>query len=153
MSIERALRVGIIVAILPAFACQVISGSLTSPSDSISGTGHSIVGVLSSISRSSGSGGGDAAEQESYRQDLRQYAASFVRGGGTRADFLRGVTRIAGNHGIADWEAEPATPYAIGQGMREANVSEAEMNAFCTEIGSETAAAKLVLEGWRSAGS
>ena len=152
MSIARALLLGLLVSCLPTLGCQVISASVTSPSDSISGTGHAIAGVFSAISTSSGSGGGGEAAKESYRRDLRQYTATFARSGGTSADFLRGVTRIAENHGISHWEAEPATPFAIGQGMREASFSEAEMNAFCSEIGAGTPAAELALRGWQSAG-
>ncbi len=152
MSIQRALLLGVLISTLPVYGCQLISASITSPSDSISGTGHAIAGSFKAISFSSGSGGDEAAPKESYQRDLRQYSAAFVHSGGTQADFLRGVSRIAENHGIAHWEAEPATPFAIGQGMREANVSEAEMQAFCAEVGSETPAAKLALEGWRSAG-
>jgi hypothetical protein len=128
----------------------VIVASVTSPSEWVSGTGRSIAGVFEGISTSSGSGGG--ARKESYQRDLRQYAAAFVQSGGTQTDFLRGVTRIAENHGIANWEAEPATPYAIGQGMREGHVSERDMQAFCNEVGSDTTAAKLAYEGWQSAG-
>jgi hypothetical protein len=152
MAIKRALLLGALISTLPVYGCQVISASFTSPSDSISGTGHAIVGSFQGISFSSGSKGEEEATKESYQRDLRQYSAVFVRSGGTQADFLRGVSRIAENHGIAHWEAEPATPFAIGQGMREANVSEAEMQAFCAEVGSETPAAKLAFEGWQSAG-
>ena len=152
MSIKRAVLLSALISALPVYGCQVISASFTSPSDSISGTGHAIAGSFKGISFSSGSKGEEETTKESYQRDLRQYSAVFVRSGGTQADFLRGVSRIAENHGIAHWEAEPATPFAIGQGMREANVSEAEMQAFCAEVGSETPAAKLVFEGWQSAG-
>ena len=149
----RAVLIVALAMLLPAYGCQLIMASITSPSDSISGTGRSIGGIFGGLSTSSGSGGGDASKKESYQRDLRQYAAAFVHGGGSEQDFARGVTRIAENHGIANWEAEPATPFAIGQGMREANVSEAEMRAFCREFGANATAAKLAFEGWQSAGS
>lgn len=152
MSVKRALLLAVLIATLPGYGCQVMSASISSPSDSISGTGHAIAGSLQAISGSSGSGGGDDAAKESYRRDLRQYVVVFVRGDGTQADFQRGVTRIAQNHGVSDWEAEPATPFAIGQGLREADFSEAEMHAFCAGIGSDTPAAKLALEGWQREG-
>ncbi|MBM4337065.1 MAG: putative lipoprotein [Deltaproteobacteria bacterium] len=152
MSVARALLLGVLVSCLPTLGCQVISASVSSPSDSISGTGHAIAGIFSAISTSSGSGGDGDSAKESYRRDLRQYTAAFARSGGTSADFLRGVTRIAENHGVSHWEAEPATPFAIGQGMREASFSEAEMNAFCSELGAGTPAAEIALRGWQSAG-
>jgi len=152
MSLKRALLVAALTVLLPTYGCQVIWASITSPSDSISGTGRSIGGIFEGLSTSSGSGGDKSSKKESYQRDLRQYAAAFVRNGGSEQDFLRGVTRIAENHGIADWEAEPATPLAIGQGMREGNVSEQEMLAFCREFGTDKTAAKLAFEGWQSAG-
>jgi hypothetical protein len=150
MHVQRVILTAFLTLILPLYGCQVLVASVTSPSEWVSGTGRSIAGIFEGLSTSSGSGGG--AKQESYRRDLRQYAAAFVQSGGTQADFLRGVTRIAENHGVAHWEAEPATPYAIGQGMREGHVSERDMRAFCDEVGAETPAAKLAYEGWQSAG-
>ena len=152
MTVKRALLLSAFVAILPTYGCSLISTSITSPSDSISGTGHAIAGIFESISMSSGSNGDAEPKKESYRRDLRQYSAVFARSDGTQADFLRGVTRIAENHGVSHWESEPSTPFAIGQGLRAANFSESEMRAFCAEVGAETPAAKLAFEGWRSAG-
>jgi hypothetical protein len=148
---RRALLAAILVATFAGYGCQLLVASVTSPSDWISGTGRSIGAIFEGLSASSGSG--PSAQRSSYQRDLRQYSAAFVRSGGTDRDFLRGVTRIAENHGIANWEAEPATPFAIGQGMRAAEVSEQEMRAFCREFGANETAAKLAFEGWQSAGS
>lgn len=152
MSRKHTLLVALLTLLLPVYGCQVISASITSPTDWISGTGRSIGAVFEGISTSSGSGGKDAALMESYRGDLRQYTAAFVQSGGTEQDFMRGVTRIAENHGVANWEAEASTPFAIGQGMRLGNVSEPEMQAFCREFGTDATVAKLAFEGWQSAG-
>jgi hypothetical protein len=149
---KRAFLIGVMVAAFGSYGCQVLVASITSPSDWVSGTARSIGAIFEGISTSSGSGGGQA-RKSSYERDLREYSAAFVRDGGTREDFLRGVTRIAENHGITNWEAEPSTPFAIGQGMRVAKVSEQEMRAFCREFGKNELAAKLALEGWQSAGS
>ncbi|MGH7291517.1 MAG: hypothetical protein ACREJT_09920, partial [Myxococcota bacterium] len=98
---RRALWVAVIAATFAGYGCQVIMASITSPSDSISGTGHAIAGVFNAISTSSGSGGGGSAKGDSYERDLREYTVMFMRSGGTQADFMRGVSRIAENHGIA----------------------------------------------------
>ena len=87
-------------------------------------------------------------------RDLREYVDLFLkRGEGTTQDFERGVSRIAESHGINHWEGEPATPYAIGQGLRQADFSESQMRTFCDEYGADETAARLALEGWREAGS
>lgn len=154
MVFERALLAAVLVAVLPMSGCKLISDSVTSPSDSITGTGHAIGGSFEAISVSSGTGPSHDAKESSYVRDLRQYVGVFLqRGEGTSRDFQRGVSRIAESHGITHWEAEAATPYAIGQGLREANLSEREMRAFCESVGGDTAAARIALEGWREAGS
>jgi hypothetical protein len=63
------------------------------------------------------------------------------------------VSRVAEGHGITHWEVEPSTPYAIGQGLREAAVPESELRALCDQVGADSPAARLALEGWRDAGS
>jgi hypothetical protein len=154
MTLRRAVLATVLIALMPLTGCKVISAIVESPSDSLTGTGHAIGGSFNAISVSSGTGGAETTKQSSYIRDLRQYVAVFLNDGrGTSADFQRGVSRIAESHGITNWEAEAATPYAIGQGMREANVSEAEMRAFVDTFGRDGEAAKLALDGWREAGS
>jgi hypothetical protein len=139
---------------LTAVGCQVLLASIKSPIDSSVGTVRIVGGSLQGTLRSSGIGGRGAGLQE-YKRDLRQYAALYVQQGGDGApqDFQRGITRIAESHGIAHWEGEPATPYAIGQGFRDAQVSEAAMREFCAALGADTLAAKYALEGWHAGGS
>jgi hypothetical protein len=87
-------------------------------------------------------------------RDVRAYVAVFVREGeGGAQELRRGLPRIAQSHGTSHWEAEPATPYAIRQGLREANATESELRALCEPIGADSPAAKLALEGWHDAGS
>jgi hypothetical protein len=155
MKPRRALFTIALLASLSAFGCQVISASVESPSDSSAGSSRSIAGSFDGLSVSSGSGGsGDqqTPNSTSYRRDLRQYAAVFVKGSGTREEFLRGVARIAEDHGITHWEADPATPRAIGAGLRDANLSEAEMDAFLDAVGRDKPSAQLALEGYRHPG-
>ena len=141
-------------ALLPALGCQVLVASLEVPIDSAAGVLESIGGSLEGILSSSGIGT-DSARLEEYQRDLRQYAALYMQSGGDGASdgFQRGITRIAESHGIAHWEGQPATPYAIGQGFRDAQVSETAMREFCAALGPDTAAARLALEGWRAGGS
>jgi hypothetical protein len=152
----RGCLLGLMIALgsLSALGCQVVAASLTVPLDSAAGTARAVGGSVSGILNSSGLGT-DTALLEDYKRDLRQYAALYMQSGGdgTPQDFQRGITRIAESHGIAHWEAEPATPYAIGQGLREAHVSEAGMRDFCEALGSDTLAARLALEGWRAGGT
>ena len=139
---------------LPAAGCQLLVASLEIPIDSAAGALRSIGGSFEGILNSSGIGT-DSARLQEYQRDLRQYAALYMQRGsdGTPHDFQRGISRIAESHGIAHWEGQPTTPYAIGQGFRDAQVSETAMREFCAALGSDTPAARLALEGWRAAGS
>ena len=139
---------------LSTLGCQLLVAAVTVPLDSAAGTARAVGGSLEGILNSSGLGS-DAALMEEYRRDLRQYAALYMQSGGSgiSGDFQRGITRIAESHGIVHWEAEPATPYAIGQGLREAQVSEAGIREFCEALGSDSVAARLALEGWRDGGT
>ncbi len=142
---RRALALAL-AASLPLAGCKAISASITSPSDSISGSFEAIGGSLKAISTSSSGAGDGNALDESYRRDLRAYAAAFVETGGTQGEFLRGISRIAEGHGVTDWESRPDTLRAIGQGLRDASVSEAQLQQ--TLQGVDLATAARVREGW-----
>jgi hypothetical protein len=146
---SRMLLVAILTALLPAYGCQVISASITSPSDSISGTGHAIGGSSEAVSISSGSEAD--SEKPSYERDLREYTASFVRSGGKKEDYKPGVTRIAASHGISNWEADPKTPGAIGAGLAAAGLSETQARSFCSDQAFTADFTDKVMAAWKSA--
>ena len=120
-----------------SFGCQLISASITSPSDSISGTGHAISGSSESISDavSVSSGSEPASDKATYERDLRAYTATFVKSGAEPSTFVPGATRIAASHGITNWESNGDTADAIGQGLADAKQNAAQAQAFCTSIG------------------
>ncbi len=154
MTLARAVLVTALLVL--ALGCSLISGSVTSPSESVTGTGRTIGGSLQTLSTSTSASRDLSieAKRSPYARDLRAYVAAFVRaGGGSAQDFQRELSRIAESHGITHWEAEPVTPYAIGQGMRQANASESELRALCEQVGADSPAARRALEGWRDAGS
>jgi hypothetical protein len=152
MSLRTALLAALVLVSLTG--C-VISRSIEGSSDSIAASSRAIVGSFDAISGSSGSSSPTneaTPNRTSYRRDLRQYAAAFVRSDGTTDEFVRGVTRIAEDHGITHWESEPFTPRAIGEGLRDAHLSEAEMDAFIDGIGRDRPEAQLALDGYRQPG-
>jgi len=149
MTSTRMLLVTVLTALLPAYGCQVISASITSPSDSISGTGHAIGGSSEAVSMSSGSD--PDSDKPSYERDLREYTASFVRSGGQTADYKPGVTRIAASHGISNWEADSKTPGSIGAGLAAADLSEAQTRTFCSDQAFSADLTDKVVSAWKSA--
>jgi len=155
MNSARALLAATLIAALPLFGCQVISAIITSPSDSSAGSSRSIAGSFDAISTSSGSGSEPQPKPNttSYVRDLREYTSVFAKTPGSREDFLRGVARIAEDHGFSDWESQAATPRAIGEGLRDAGLTAAQMDEFVETVGRDKPAAQLALDGYRHPGS
>jgi len=133
--------------------CKLLVDVIALPFESVAGSFTAIGGSLAGISVSSGSAasesGKDSEQKQSYARDLRQYVTLFMSREGTQQEFERGVTRIAEMHGIAHWEAEPVTPYAIGQGLAEAGVQAQNMDLLNARLTSNTTTADLVRKGWR----
>ena len=65
----------------------------------------------------------DAAQDASYRADVRDYTYAYVDTEGDVPDFAGGLGRIAERHGVADWDVAAATYLAIGAGLAQAQVS------------------------------
>lgn len=144
-------RFAVLLVSVALAGCQVISASITSPSDWVSGTGTSISGSFKGLSRSSGSGdGGDSSS--AYRRDVRAYAAEFADVGGSSADFLRGIGQVAEHHGVTHWESNDATLVAIGEGLRDAGVSPGEIEALGARADdADPRVVARVLEGYSAA--
>ena len=143
MHTSRALLLGTLAAAFVAYGCQLISASITSPSDSVSGTGHAIGGSSDAISVSSGSDA--SADKASYERDMRSYTSTFVKSGAEASTFAPGATRIAASHGISNWEEDPRTPDAIAAGLSDANQNSAQAQAFCTRVGISGALSRKVV--------
>ena len=155
MNPSRALLATVLLAAAPAMGCKIISAIIELPSDLSAGSSRSIAGSFDAISGSSGSGGGGnntTPNKQSYNRDLREFTAAFAGTSGSREDFLRGISRIAEDHGLSHWEADPLTPRAIGEGLRDAGWNEAQMAEFLDQVGRDKPAAQLALEGYRQAG-
>jgi len=151
MTLRHSLLASVLVGMLPLLGCQVLWASITSPSDWVSGTGTSISGSFEGLSASSGSGGAKPTDT-AYRRDVRAFAAHFAASGGSQQDFLRGIGRVAASHGVTHWESEPATMLAIGEGLRDAGIDEAQMAALRDRAAdADPAVVALVLEGWADA--
>jgi hypothetical protein len=144
-------RVAVLLVSVALAGCQVISASITSPSDWVSGTGTSISGSFKGLSRSSGSGG-DGDSSSAYRRDVRAYAAEFADVGGSSADFLRGIGQVAEHHGVTHWESNDSTLVAIGEGLRDAGVSPSEIEALGARADdADPRVVARVLEGYSTA--
>jgi hypothetical protein len=142
----------LVVTTFTATGCQVLWASITSVSDSISGSSQAIGGSLQGLSTSVGLGSGGGANV-AYQEDVRVLTYSFVASGEREDHFLRDLGRVAEQHGLLHWEIEPATWFAIGAGLHEAGVAEGELDAFLGRAGLGTDYDRAVIrEGFRAAG-
>lgn len=108
--------------LVTASGCGSISDSISSPFIWLS---HSIA----SSSRSS-----SPARRQSYRDEVRDYTAAYVKTSADPAAFQRGLASIAARHGVANWEADDDTFVAIGQGLRKAKLPQAQLEVWKTNL-------------------
>ncbi len=74
--------------------------------------------VTSPFKSSSDSSGGGTA----YRQDVRALTLAYLDSSEDAEGFLRGLSQVADEHGIVDWEGIPATFLAFGHALRSEGV-------------------------------
>jgi hypothetical protein len=121
-----------------AVGCKSLMASITSPSDSISGTGTVISGSFETLSdgiSQSCSGTKPSESGLAYGEDVRVFALTFVRGGEPEARFAADLGRIAERHGVLDYEAELVTWHALGTGLGQAGLDAARADAFLERAG------------------
>ncbi len=104
--------------------------------------------VISSPFKSSSdsSGGGTA-----YREDVRALTLAYLDSAQDAEGFLRGLSQVADEHGVVDWEGIPATFLAFGNALRGEGVplSEAEAHGR-TLFGQDGLAEQWIREAYRS---
>lgn len=93
--------------------------------------------------RSSGSSK-DEDKKEAYRDDVRDFTAAYAAERASLDGFESGLATVARRHGVTDWEADDATYSAIGAGLRQARVADADAARWAAAIG-RGAPAKVAL--------
>jgi hypothetical protein len=102
------------------------SYSSKSSSDSSASSSKSASSPFTSSSESSSP---DKTKQ--YQEDVADYTTAYVRSStGDFTAFQRGLGEIAARHGISNWEAQPITYYAVGVGLKKANLSDVQYETF-----------------------
>lgn len=104
-------------------AVTALSCSACSISWSLSESSESVSDSLASISASSSPKDGIGEAKIPYRDDVANLTLSVVGSNFTSADFTDALGRIAAQRRISNWEAEKATYYGIGKGLKKAGVS------------------------------
>jgi hypothetical protein len=130
------VRLVFVVFVLFFAASTLACGALSKSSESIS---DSISSPSKSSSESSG-GDDDSGEPEapqdkaSYEADVAQLAATFAAVGGDIGALRSAVSELAVKRGITNWEADSATRQAIGRGVGDGGMEEAQFADFSKDL-------------------
>jgi hypothetical protein len=129
--------------VVPLAGCS-ISASSWSVSKSVRSSSHS------SDSSSSSSPG---AAERAYREDVSDYTRAYAKsGGGNFQGFKSDLAKLAEEHGITNWEENPATYTAIGEGLGSAGVSAAALMAYKRSLaGGDASKEEAIQRGYDSA--
>ena len=120
--------------------CGSLSDSSTSISKSLS----------DSISDSSGSSSRSSSPEEAYRNDVRDFTATYVKSGGDTSKLKSEVGAMATKHGITDWERNKATYQGIGAGLAKGEATQAELDAYKRTIAGNAEQAQWMQDGYDS---
>lgn len=143
----RAEVLGMRIRVFTVIPATVVLLAGCSISDSISSPFESSSASLASSSRSSGSS--SPARRESYRNDVRDYTAAYVKSSQDLDAFRRGIADIASKHKVSDWESDMDTYVGIGAGLRKANVKPAQFEVWQTNLsGGDTSKATAMQQGY-----
>jgi hypothetical protein len=89
------------------------------------------------------------SKETQYRNDVRDFTASYVKSGGRIEDFKRRLGDLAKERGITDWEENMATYEGIGRGLGKAKVSQVELDTYTANLsGGDPKKAKAIKDGF-----
>lgn len=143
-------RLVCLAAALAVSGCS-ISASSKSLSDSSGSSAKSSGASADSSAGSSKSSSGDEEGGE-YRDQVRDFTASYVTSGGQLSAFQRTLGELAKRHGITDWEGDRTTFVGIGEGLAAAGVEGAALGAFEASLaGSDSIRRQAIEEGYATA--
>jgi hypothetical protein len=125
-------------AVLGISAVLFLNGcSISDSVGSISDSSGSIAKSSESISDSSSSGKSDEKDKNTgdntYENDVQDFTVTYLRTNSSLANqnaFMEGISDVASQNGIVDWEANPKTYRAIGKGLRKAKISGTQYDLY-----------------------
>jgi hypothetical protein len=139
------------IAVLALTLVPLLAFALAGCSISVSSWSLSKSSRSSSRSSDSSSSSSPGAAEEAYREDVSDYTRAYVKSGGDFRAFQSDLAKIAQEHGITNWEENPLTYRAIGEGLGSAKVSDAELMAYKRNLSrGDPAKAEAIEEGYRS---
>lgn len=95
---------------------------------------NSLQGISNSISSPFESSSGSSGESTAYREDVSDLTVAYVQSGGDLDAYRLGVTALAKNRGISNWEEDSFTCASIGFGLKRAEFDEAGLQEFASNL-------------------
>jgi hypothetical protein len=113
------------------FALVALAASTAGCSFSESSKSSSDI-ISSPFKSSSDSLGGSGS---SYGNQVKEFTGSYVKSGGDLTKLQQEVGKIAAKSGISDWENTQATWVGIGQGLKAAGTTPAQLQGYLATLG------------------
>jgi len=128
----------------------LLLGALCATGCSLSASSESSSDSSASSSASSASSSPESKEA-TYKNDVRDFTASYVKSGGRIEDFKQRLGELAQQRGITNWEDNLATYEGIGRGLAKAGASQVEVDTYTTNLaGSDAAKAYAIKTGYQA---
>lgn len=126
-----AVLVVIAMALSAGCSFSASSGSSAASSGSSAASSESSAHSSESSSKSSS----PDSKEASYRNDIRDYTAAYVKSGGQFDAFQKRIGELARQHDITNWEDNLATYQGIGAGLGRASVNQVQVDAYKQNLG------------------
>ena len=105
----------------------------------------------SESSSSSSASSSPSVREDQYRNDVRDYTASYVKSGGRMEDFRKRLGELAKERDITNWEENMATYQGIGRGLGKAKASPVEVQTYSQNLaGSDAKKAEAIKKGYEA---
>ena len=137
------LRLWAVVSVCSALTTGCLSPDLSDSSGSISDV---VSSPFESLSSSSG------GESSAYLGDVEALVLAYLETPAASEHFARDLARVAGDHGITDWEGDARTAPALGAGLRRGGLDRGGVERFIERyLARFPGLAPQVRRGWEAA--
>jgi len=126
-------------------ATYTASCSFSASSKGSSKSSGSISDIVSSPFASSS---GSSSPENQYREEVKDFTASYIKSGGNTANLEQEVGKIAEKRGISDWENNEATYVGIGKGLHKAGLNQAELDGYKSSLAANEQQSEWIQDGY-----
>lgn len=153
----RSMRVFTLISVMTLFISINNCSILDSASGSASRIGVSVSdsasALVKSVSKSISSISEDEKKEKAmneYKEDIIASVSLQIRYENQKQELENQLSLIAKKHGVVAWKSHPSTYIAIGQGLKQANLTTSEMKLVTEDIAKQNVVvAKLVSKGYQ----